>query len=167
VAVLGASGHTGQFVVAELRRRGFAPIAIGRDAEKLAGLGWAEQGIAVRLASLEEPASLDRALAGALAVINCAGPFLETADAALHARLHYFDVTAEQASAQASLRDFDAPARAAGVFVVPAVGFFGGLGDLLATRAMGDWNGADAIDIAIALDHSCPKQIMTLSHPKV
>ena len=31
VAVYGASGHTGRFVVKELGRRGFTPIAIGRD----------------------------------------------------------------------------------------------------------------------------------------
>ena len=47
-------------------------------------------------------ASLDRSLAVAAAVINCAGPFLETADAvsaaALRARIHYLDVTAEQLS---------------------------------------------------------------------
>lgn len=162
VAVLGAYGHTGRFVVAELLRRGFAPIAIGRDAAKLAGMGWAEQGVAVRTASVDEPGALDRALAGAQALINCAGPFLDTADAAvraaLRAGLHYFDVTAEQASAQATLRDFDEPARAAGVFVMPAMAFYGGLGDLLATQAMGDWEAADAIDIAIALDRWWPTE---------
>jgi hypothetical protein len=40
---------------------------------------------------------------GAAAVINCAGPFLDTAaavlDAALRARIHYFDVAAEQGAA--------------------------------------------------------------------
>ncbi|WP_455874021.1 hypothetical protein [Rhizobium yanglingense] len=36
VAVLGANGHTGRFVVTELLRRGLKPIAIGRNAERLA-----------------------------------------------------------------------------------------------------------------------------------
>jgi short subunit dehydrogenase-like uncharacterized protein len=152
VAVIGATGHTGSFVVAELQRRGFAPIAVGRDSAKLAGL----RGVAIRTASIEDAAALDRALAGAAAVVNCAGPFLDTASAvaaaALRARISYFDVTAEQASAQTTFERFDAPAREAGIVVVPAMGFYGGLGDLLATAAMGDWDAADDISIGIALD---------------
>ena len=92
VAVFGAAGHTGRFVVAELLRRGFAPIAIGRDSAKMAELGYGERGVTIRTASLDDPGSLDRALAGAAAVINCAGPFLHTAEvvaaAALRARMH-------------------------------------------------------------------------------
>jgi short subunit dehydrogenase-like uncharacterized protein len=109
-----------------------------------------------RTANVEEPASLDRALAGAAAVINCAGPFLDTAEplvgAALRARIHYLDVTAEQSSALATFERFAALARDAKIVVVPAMGFYGGLGDLLATAAMGDWASADEIRIGIALD---------------
>jgi short subunit dehydrogenase-like uncharacterized protein len=91
-----------------------------------------------------------------VAVINCAGPFLDTADAvgaaALRARSHYLDVAAEQASAQATFETFDTAAREAGLLFLPAMGFYGGLADLLATVAMGDWNSADEIRIGIALD---------------
>src|SRR5438034_8614262 len=90
IVVFGASGHTGRFVVAELRRRGWMPILSGRDPAKLNALG-ALHGLPVRPASIDDPASLDRALAGAAAVINCAGPFLDTAtpviEAALRARI--------------------------------------------------------------------------------
>lgn len=155
VAVFGAAGHTGRFVVAELSRRGFAPVAVGRDAVRLAEAGF-PGGIETRVAGVEESASLDRALAGAAAVINCAGPFLDTAEAlvgaAIRARIPYLDVSAEQASAQAVFDGFDAAAREAGVAVVPAMSFYGGLADLLATAAMGDWARADRIDVAIALD---------------
>jgi uncharacterized protein YbjT (DUF2867 family) len=156
VAVCGASGHTGRFVVAELLRRGFTPIPIGRDASRLAASGFQQRGMENRTANIEDPASLDRALAGAAAVINCAGPFLDTAEpllaAALRARVHYLDVTAEQASALATFERFAAPARDAKIIVAPAMGFYGGLGDLLATAAMGDWESADEIRIGIALD---------------
>src|SRR5580698_5231972 len=91
VAVFGASGHTGRFVVAELLRRGFTPIPVGRDASRAPG--FQDRGMEYRTANVEDPASLDRALAGAAAVINCAGPFLDTAEplvaAALRARVHY------------------------------------------------------------------------------
>jgi len=61
-------------------------------------------------------------------------------------------VTAEQPSALATYEQFAGPAAAAGVAVVPAMGFYGGLGDLLATAAMGDWASADDITLAVALD---------------
>jgi short subunit dehydrogenase-like uncharacterized protein len=162
VAVFGAAGHTGGFVVAELLRRGFAPIAIGRDGAKLAAAGFEARGVPVRIASIDDAASLDRSLAGAAAVIHCAGPFLDTADAvaaaALRARIHYADVTAEQASAQATYTRFGASARAAGVVFIPAMGFYGGFGDLLATAAMAGWDCADEIAIGIALDSWLPTQ---------
>ena len=80
VTVLGANGHTGRFVVAELLRRGLKPIAIGRSAERLAEAGFAERGVECREAAIEDDAALDRALAGAAAVINCAGPFMRRPD---------------------------------------------------------------------------------------
>jgi short subunit dehydrogenase-like uncharacterized protein len=87
IAVFGASGHTGRFMVAQLLRRGFAPLAIGRDNAKVANSGFQESDVAIRTASIDEPPSLDRSLAGAAAVINCAGPFLDTADAIAAAAL--------------------------------------------------------------------------------
>lgn len=158
--VIGAAGHTGGFMIAELLRRGFAAIAVGRNTAKLAG--FAKSGIAIRTAAIDDPGSLDRAFDGAHAVVNCAGPFLDTANAvaaaALRARVPYFDVTAEQASAQSTFERFDTPAREAGIVVIPALGFFGGLGDLLATAAMHDWETADEIRIGIALDSWRPTQ---------
>jgi len=110
----------------------------------------------VRVASVDDPASLDRALVGAAAVINCAGPFIDTAapviDAALRASIHYLDVAAEQAAVLTVFERFASAARGAGVVVAPAMAFYGGLGDLLATAAMGDWDTADEICIATALD---------------
>jgi short subunit dehydrogenase-like uncharacterized protein len=156
VAVFGASGHTGQFVITELLRRGLTPIAIARDAMRLSALGFQDRNVETRVATIDSPASLDRALAGAAAVINCAGPFLDTAEpvmeAALRARIHYLDVTAEQASALAIFERYAISARDAGIIAVPAMGFYGGMGDLLATAAMGDWDAADEICIAIALN---------------
>ena len=66
VAVYGASGHTGRFVVSELRRRGLTPILVGRDAAKLDTLANANAGLEVRIAEVDDPASLDRALVSGL-----------------------------------------------------------------------------------------------------
>jgi short subunit dehydrogenase-like uncharacterized protein len=161
VAVFGAAGYTGRFIVAELLRRGFSPVAIGRDARKLEATGLPSS-VATRTGSVADAASLDRALMGANAVINCAGPFMDTADplaaAALRARIHYLDVSAEQASAQSVFDRFGVAAREAGVVFIPAMGFYGGFADLLATAAMGDWESADEIRVGIALDSWHPTE---------
>lgn len=115
-------------------------MAIARDADGLAA-AFAGTGLDTHAVRLEDGAGLDRALSRAQAVINCAGPFLDTASAvaaaAIRAGVHYLDVIAEQASAAETLDRFDEPARSAGVSVLPAMGFYGGFADLLATAAMG------------------------------
>jgi hypothetical protein len=156
VTVFGAYGHTGSFVVAELQKRGWSPILSGRDAAKLNAVASEHPESEARLASVDDPASLDRAIAGASAVINCAGPFADTSapiiEAALRSGIHYLDVAAEQAAVLAAFERFSRPARETGVVIAPAMAFYGGLGDLLATAAMGDWMAADEINIGVALD---------------
>ena len=111
IAVLGATGHTGSFVRAELQRRGLTAIPGDRTTD------------------------LDDAFRVADAVINCAGPFAGTAapaiDAAIRAGIPYLDVTAELEVVTETLTRY----AGAPIPVVPAVAFFGGLGDLLATVA--------------------------------
>jgi NAD(P)-dependent dehydrogenase (short-subunit alcohol dehydrogenase family) len=156
VAVYGAAGHTGRFVVAELERRGFVPVAVARDEAKLAVSDFGARGVETRLASIDDPESLDRALSDVAAVINCAGPFGETAEpvaaAAVRRGIHYLDVTAEQPSAQATFERFHAAARKRGVVVLPAMGFYGGLADLLVTAAAGEWDSVDDVRVVVALD---------------
>lgn len=156
VTVFGAYGHTGRFVVSELRRRGWKPILSGRNAANLKAMGEAHPESEVRVATVDDPASLDGALSGAAAVINCGGPFLDTAgaviDAAIRAGIHYLDVAAEQAAVLSVFERFADVARDAGVVVIPAMAFYGGLADLLATATLGDWGCADEISIATALD---------------
>jgi Saccharopine dehydrogenase NADP binding domain len=132
IAVYGASGLTGRFVLAELEKRGFSALPFGRAQ-----------------ATADDPAALDRALADADAVINTAGPFAVTAlpliAAAERAGIPYVDVAAEiEANA-------DTFARGASIPVVPAMAFFGGLGDLLVTAAMADWTTADSAHVAYGL----------------
>jgi hypothetical protein len=134
IAVAGATGHTGAFVLSELQRRGITPVPCGRGTD------------------------LDAAFATADAVINCAGPFAATAvpviDAAIRAGLPYLDVTAEVEVVT------DTFARYAGapIPIVPAAAFYGGLADLLATAAMGGWPAADELIIAYALSSWRPTE---------
>ncbi|MGB6488567.1 MAG: saccharopine dehydrogenase NADP-binding domain-containing protein [Steroidobacteraceae bacterium] len=160
IAVYGATGHTGRFVVRELERRGCPTVSIARtqapppeDDRRNAESEW-------RYASCDDPDALDEALRGTAAVINCAGPFLDTApalvEAALRAGIHYFDVTAEQRSARQTLATFHEEARARGTVILPAMAFYGGLADLLAVEATQGARSIESIEIGVALDYWHP-----------
>jgi len=61
------------------------------------------------------------------------------------------DVAAELEANRDTFAQYRERARKAGAVIVPAMAFFGGLGDLPATAAMGDWAAADEAHIAYAL----------------
>jgi short subunit dehydrogenase-like uncharacterized protein len=135
IAVYGATGFTGGFTAAEVRRRGLEPVLIGRDETRLravAGDGGAE----VRVAGLDDPDTLASALAGCAAVVNCAGPFTRLGEPVVRAAIavgcHYVDTSGEQRYIHRILESYDAAARHAGVTVVPAMADDGGPGDLIA-----------------------------------
>jgi NAD(P)H-binding len=136
IAVYGPTGYTGRQVVDELRRRGIGLLLVGRDPKRLRTVAQGS-GAEVRVAGLDDPMKLRRAFDGAAAVINCVGPFQASAEpvvaAAVSAGAHYLDFTAEQAPLLPLAKHWDEPARKAGVAIVPAVGFYGGVGDLLAS----------------------------------
>lgn len=152
VLVYGASGHTGRFVVDELGRRGVTVVPAGRSAASLPP--------DARVFGLDDPDGVRRGVEGVDVVVNCAGPFLDTAlplaRAAVAAGAHYLDVTAEQGAVQSLYAELDGPAREAGVAVVPAMAFYGGLADLLVTAALGGDVGAEEVDVAIGLDRWWP-----------
>ena len=157
LAVLGANGHTAGFVIDELARRGFDVLTATRD-----GAIRTERHRSLRCEPVDfaDARSLDAICKEADGVINCAGPFFDTALPAAHASVRagipYLDVTAEQHTAMAVLRELDGPAARAGVIVVPAMGFFGGLADLLASALVADVASIRSIEIAVALDRWHP-----------
>ena len=160
VLVYGATGHTGRFVVDELVRRGLTPVLAGRSAERLAAVAPRHATLDRRVVGLDDPDLLRRAIAGVGVVVNCAGPFLDTAAplarAAVESGAHYLDVTAEQGAVQQLYRELDHPARVAGVTVVPAMAFYGGLADLLVTAVLDGESHADEVEVAIGLDRWWP-----------
>lgn len=121
IAVLGASGHTGRMVVDALRARKVEPVALARSTG----------GPDVR-----DQKEVERALAGADAVINLAGPFLKTglapARAAIARGIPYVDTTGEQAFMVRCQRELHKQALDAGVPLVNAMAYEYALGDLAA-----------------------------------
>jgi short subunit dehydrogenase-like uncharacterized protein len=162
IAVYGATGHTGRFVLRELERRGLRTVSIGRTREPPPDICLPDGGTEWRHASCDDPDALDEALRGTDAVINCAGPFLDTApaliEAALRAGIHYFDVTAEQRSARQSLATYHQEASRRGTVILPAMAFYGGLADLLAAEVTRGARTVDSIEIGVALDYWHPTE---------
>ncbi len=152
VVVLGAGGHTGRFVIDTLRREGATAIPATRSGEFTGIDGTREDG---RILDFSRSDALDRTLSGASAVINCAGPFFDTAlpaaEAALRAGIPYLDVAAEQTTTLRLFDTLDERAKSAGVTIIPAMAFYGGLADLLVSALLAGGS-ADSIEIAVGLD---------------
>ena len=161
IVVYGAYGHTGRFIVAEMLRRGMRPILAGRDTEKLQALAAAER-LAVRIAAMDDETALDRAFAGADAVIHAAGPFSTTAAPVIRSALRcgtgYLDIAAEPDIVEKTIAEFAPQAATAGIAFAPAMAFYGALGHLAAAAAMREWTQADAITLACALSSWVPTE---------
>jgi len=160
VAVYGAAGHTGKFISRELASRGYQTVSIGRSRAPLCDGDRVDAQGEWRRAPCDDPDALDDALRGTSAVINCAGPFLDTApalvEAALRAGIHYLDLTAEQRSARQTLATYDGEAQERGTVVLPAMAFYGGLADLLAADVTRGAKSVARIEIGVALDSWYP-----------
>lgn len=120
--VYGAYGYTGELVARELVDRGRDPVLAGRNDAKLGRVG-------TRLGCETRAFPVDRVAAhldGVDVVLNCAGPFVETAEpmarACLAAGADYLDVTGEIPVFE-SLARRDDEASEAGVTLLPGVGF--------------------------------------------
>jgi short subunit dehydrogenase-like uncharacterized protein len=139
ILIYGATGYTGTLIAREAARRGLRPVLAGRSAEKLAPLA-AELGLEHRTFPLDPPTAAREGIRGVRAVLNCAGPFSATArplaDACLAAGVHYLDITGEAAVFEA-LAARDTEARAAGVVLLPGVGFDVVPSDCLAAHLKG------------------------------
>ncbi|WP_293696363.1 saccharopine dehydrogenase NADP-binding domain-containing protein [uncultured Agrococcus sp.] len=159
ILVFGAYGHTGRFVVDEVFRRGLQPILAGRDLGRLEELKERYPAARIAVAGVDDEAALLSAAERASVVINCAGPFLDTgvplSSAALASGAHYLDVSAEQAAVQ---QIYAAHEGAAATAIIPAMAFYGGLSDLMATVAVEGFESADTVQIFIGIDRWWPTE---------
>lgn len=125
ILIYGATGYTGKLVARESARRGLDVVLAGRDPRKLEAVA-AEYGFESRAFDLDDVPRMHAALTDVAAVLHIAGPFSATsrpmADACLATGTHYLDVTGEIDVFEALARR-DGEARAAGVTLLPGVGF--------------------------------------------
>jgi short subunit dehydrogenase-like uncharacterized protein len=118
--IYGANGYTGELIAREAVARGLRPILAGRNAASVSRLAQA-LGLAHRVFDVSAPALDSISL-----VLNCAGPFSQTArpmmQACLGAGAHYLDITGEIEVFEYA-HTLDAAARQAGAVICPGVGF--------------------------------------------
>jgi short subunit dehydrogenase-like uncharacterized protein len=121
----GANGYTGRLIAEEAVRRGIPPVVAGRSADSILPL--AERlGCESRVFSLDKAREIDDALNGVQAVLHCAGPFADTADAMVSSCLrtgtHYMDIDGEIPVLESILALHDR-AEEHGVTLLPGSGF--------------------------------------------
>lgn len=124
VIIYGATGYTGRLATELAVAAGLAPDLAGRDTSLLVEMS-TSLGLDYRFFSLESAAEIDVGLARGTILLNCAGPYHQTAsvliDACIRNGIHYLDMSAELHSYQISAsRDEDAVR--AGVMLLPGCG---------------------------------------------
>jgi short subunit dehydrogenase-like uncharacterized protein len=148
--IYGANGYTGGLIAREAVRRGLRPILAGRNAEAINRLA-AELNCPSRSFALGTSDASTPHLAGARVVLNCAGPFIATAEplieACLAAKVHYLDITGEIDVIERAARLHER-AGAAGITVIPSVGFDVVPSDCLAATLAAALPGANLLQLA-------------------
>lgn len=151
LVIYGSYGYTGRLVVAEAVARGHRPMLAGRDPARLGALA-TETGLPHTVVDLRDADGLRRLLAPAAVVLHCAGPFIHTSrplvDACLTTGTHYLDITGEVAVFEQVAARSD-KARAAGIVLLPGVGFDVVPSDSLAAHLQRALPHAVEIDLAI------------------
>jgi short subunit dehydrogenase-like uncharacterized protein len=155
VLLYGATGYIGQLLArrfqAHAAQTGIQLVLGGRDPAKLAALSRSLDGVRWRDFPLEDPDEIEEALHGVAVVLNAAGPFSRTAepvmDACLRKRVHYLDLSGEWRVFAAAM-DRSSAAAAAGIMLMPGVGFTIVAGDCLMGLAAS--RVADAVSLRLA-----------------
>jgi short subunit dehydrogenase-like uncharacterized protein len=124
--IYGAAGYSGRMVSTNARAHGLDFVIAGRpqNESKLAVLA-NELGVEYRLFAVDDVAGVPSALGDIRVLLNCAGPFLRTAEPLMHACIaagvHYLDIAAELDSYRLA-QALDGEARAASVMLLPGSG---------------------------------------------
>ena len=122
--IYGATGYTGRMAAEHARAAGTPLVLAGRSEATLAKLA-AELGAQYRVFTLDDTPAIDQALAGITAILNCAGPFMRTAEPLMKASIrngvHYLDTAAELDSYRLA-EMLDGDAKTAGVMLLPGSG---------------------------------------------
>ena len=123
--IYGANGYTAQIIIKVAQERGMKPILAGRNSKVIEGLA-EEHGLKYSIFKLADSISAIKALENVDIILNCAGPFSETAEtligACIKTSTHYLDITGE-IDVFEHAHSLDEKATEASVILCPGVGF--------------------------------------------
>jgi short subunit dehydrogenase-like uncharacterized protein len=149
--IYGAAGYTGRMAAAHAKAAGLHITLAGRDAKPLADLA-AVLDVDYRVFALNDDAAIAAGLADVAVLLNCAGPFLHTAEppmkAAIKRGAHYLDIAAELDSYRLA-EELDAQAKRAGVMLLPGSGGSVAMLGCLAHHVIGRVAEPQSISIAL------------------
>jgi short subunit dehydrogenase-like uncharacterized protein len=152
--VYGANGYTGNLISQQAKQVGLSLVLAGRTESSLRQKA-AALDAPYRVFELDDPSLIDSRLNGIKVLLNCAGPFMRTAepliDACIRNGVHYLDTSAELISYEIAERK-DRQSKAANVILLPGCGGSGALLGCLAKRALdiiGDPQLVDCMDLAL------------------
>jgi len=123
--IYGATGYTGRRIAFEAVKRGLRPVLAGRHPQRVASLGQQLE-CPTRVFDLSSVENILANITDCRCLLNCAGPFAETASslvsASLRAGCHYLDITGEiDVIEHIASRHEEAVCR--DIALLPAVGF--------------------------------------------
>lgn len=149
VAVYGATGYTGRLVVEDLVGRGFTVVIAGRSLSRLEALAERYEGrVGIHVTERDDKPRLRELCDKARVVINVAVSYaltgVDLAEAAIDTGTHYLDLSNSQRITRHYIDTLGPRAAAAGVALLPAVGFFGSLGDAMVAVAS---SGLGSVDV--------------------
>lgn len=149
--IYGANGYTGALIAQAAADAGLRPLLAGRNRETVGPLA-RRLGLEKRVFPLLGQRSIEASLEGVALVLNCAGPFSATCAPLLQACLasgtHYLDISGELDSF-AHCHAQHERAQAAGITVLPGVGFDVVPSDCLALQLKQALPRADELRLAI------------------
>ncbi|MBC6492783.1 saccharopine dehydrogenase family protein [Flavihumibacter stibioxidans] len=121
----GANGYTGKLILELSVQQRIKPILAGRNAIAIRSLA-ESYSLPYRIGGLEDQATMDVLLKDVDVVIHAAGPFSITArpmmEACIRNKVHYLDITGEIGVFEMAAQ-LGKEARAAGIMLMPGVGF--------------------------------------------
>lgn len=162
IALVGASGYTGQLIRHALATGRRHVRLVVREPSRLASISAHEE---VREADVTDPLALRRALDGATVVINAVGPFMKlgpgVVDAAIDVAAHYLDITGEQAFVHWLLTHRHQRLVDRSLLALPAFGFDFVPGQLAAGVAAQRCRDPSMAHVAYAVGRSAPRSSRT------
>jgi len=123
--IYGAYGYSGKLIAHQAKKRGYQPILAGRNENFLEPVA-RHLNFQYKAFSLDDIDEVQKQLEDVDLVINCAGPFSQTAAplirACIDTKTHYLDITGEIDVFEYA-HSMGKAAREAGIVICPGVGF--------------------------------------------